>query len=549
MEKRYNMKKGLCKLISLLLVSCFFIACNDEPDDYYAINNYALELSSSVKEIILNENTPDDIALTLEWVPANDLGFDYILTYVYEADLAGKKPDGAANAIKEYEDEGVFKRSYTHRELQEMLVDDWMQLTSTSASIVFTVTASYEGPTVVVPDISSVSVKIKTYGPIQFMADQLFMSGTAVGDEDVEILKSSTNAQLFVYNGYLSAGTLNFPIVFQDQIKENSISPITAQQEITEDAMDAEAKTKAEAGVWVIKEAGDYRVTVNFATRTVSIISAGDILDLDKLYMAGTAVGSEVELAQTLENESIYAFKGNLSAGSIYFPIEFGGEKEFSIVPKTSGSKDIDDGITVNFGQNETSSAENSNYWNIPVTGTYRIVVDTDNKTITIYSAATDLKNSTRSWNNTVIGKNPYVEEVSALWMYGAFNNFASDGNGFSGFENKYKLVQSIANPNVFVYKGENLPRTTRNDSYGKASTGAVNFTVSNIHNNVYAFGSTADAVRNSYNGYSSVTQAQAQTLVQGQGDNRYAYFLIPENTNYVMVDIENLIVIFDNRP
>lgn len=542
MEKRYNIKRGFIKLVSILFVSCFFIACNDDPDNYYARNNYDLELSSSVQEIILNENTPDEVALTLEWTSAAELGSDYILTYLYEADLVGKKPDGGADPIKEYEDGGKFTRSYTHKQLQEMLVDDWLQLTSTTASIVFTVTASYEGPTLVVPDISSVTVKIKTYGAIQFAADQLFMSGTAIGDTDVEISKSNT--QLFVYNGYLDAGTINFPIVFQDQVKENAISPLTAQQEITDNAMDAAAKKKEEAGAWVVKEAGDYRVTVNMANRTVSIIPAGDILEFDKLYLAGTAVDNEIELAQTLEDENIYAFRGELKAGSLYIPMLFNEEKDLSIVPKSNSNVDISDGVTVNFGQNQTSIAASSNYWNIKTAGTYRIVVDADAKTITIYSSATDLKNSTRSWNNTVIGQNPFVAEVTALWMYGGFNNFAGDGNGFTGFQDKYKLIQSTANPNVFVYKGEALPRSTVS-----GVTGYVNFTVSNIHNNVYAFGSTADAVRNQYNGYAAVTSGVAQTLVQGQGDNRYAYFLIPEGTNYVVVDIENLTVLFNNKP
>ena len=549
MEKRYNINRGFVKLISILFVSCLLIACNDDPDDYLSRNKYDLELTSSVDEIILNENTPDDIALTLEWTPAADLGSDYILTYLYEADLVGKKPTGGADPIKEYEDGGVFRRSYTHKELQEMLVDDWLQLTSTTASIQFTITASYKGPALTVPDVSSVSVKIKTYGAIQFSADKLFISGSAIGGEDVEIAKSSSNAQIFVYNGHLSVGTFNFPVIYRDQVKENTISPLTAQQEVTGDAMAAEAKKKEAAGVWVVKEAGDYRVSVNFANRTVSVISASDILEFDKLYLAGTAIGNEIELARTLENDAVYAFKGELSPGSLYLPMLFNGEKELSMVPDAAGNNDIDDGKTVSFAQNQTATAATSNHWNIKTAGTYRIVVDADTKTVTIYSAATDLKPKEVSWNNTVVGQNPFVSKVETLWMYGSYNNFSGDGNGFQGFDNKYTLTQSLANPRIFVYKGDVLPRTTYTDSYGKSSTGAVNFTVSNIHNNVYAFGSTADAERLKYNGYLSVSAGATQTIVAGQAHNRYAYFLIPEGTNYVMVDIENLIVVFDKKP
>lgn len=541
--------KSLLAFVPALLTIVLAIGCTDDPDDYISRNKYDLELTASTNEIVLNEATPNEVALTLEWTPAGEYGKDYTLTYLYEADLVGKKPAGGADPIKEYEDEGIFKRSYTHQELQKMLVDDWLQLTSTTASILFTVTASYEGPTLVVPDVSTATVKIKTYGPKQFLADKLYMSGTAVRDNDVEISPSKNNAQLFVYNGDLSAGTIHFPIVYGEENKENVVSPVTAQQEITDDAMDAVVKDKASAGSWVIKEAGKYRVNVNFASKTVTIIPAGDVIDVEKIYLAGSAVDGEIEVVQTLEDDNIFAFKGELKAGSLYLPILFEGEKALSIVPNTDGNKDIEDGITVNFGQNSTSAAASSNYWNIPTAGVYRIVVNTDIKTITIYSAATDLENTKVSWNNTVIGQNPFISEVTELWMYGGFNAFAGDGNGFTGFNDKYKLVQSLANPNVFVYQGGVLPRESITDEYDKQSyAGAVRFTVSNIHNNVYAYGSTADAERNKKNGYLSVNTGTTQTLVEGQGHNRYAFFLIPEGTNFVVVDIEKLTVVFDKR-
>ncbi len=60
------------------------------------------------------------------------------------------------------------------------------------------------------------------------------------------------------------------------------------------------------------------------------------------------------------------------------------------------------------------------------------------------------------------------------------------------------------------------------------------------------AFAKSADAVRNSYNGYTTVTAGKIEGAVTGQGNNRYAYFLIPEGCNYVVVDLENNTVLFD---
>ena len=202
--------------------------------------------------------------------------------------------------------------------------------------------------------------------------------------------------------------------------------------------------------------------------------------------------------------------------------------------------------------------APSNRYWTIPDAGIYRIVVDLDAKTITFRSAVTDLKNTVVSLNKTYTedgtGKaDPYEMEVTQLWMYGTFNGYDRDpvnSNYFLGIDEAYALKQSLANPNVFVYKGAVLPRKSGKDGNNgdKTVTGSVNFKVAPWNYNVYSYGSTADAKRNDHSGYTETALGQSQELVEGQGDNRFAYFIIPENCNYVEVDIENLTVVFDNR-
>ncbi|MCD8032066.1 MAG: hypothetical protein LUF85_14910 [Bacteroides sp.] len=314
--------------------------------------------------------------------------------------------------------------------------------------------------------------------------------------------------------------------------------------------MEAVATSREKAHSWVIKEADTYRVSVNFVTETVTIVPAGDIMDVESIYLAGTATGNtQIEMTQTLEDENCYAFRGELSAGTLYLPILFDGKKELSIAPNAAGSQPINDGNAMTFTQVETATAESSNHWNIPLAGIYRVVVNTDMKTITIYSPATDPQNKVVSWNNTVDGINPFLSEVTQLWMYGGFNNWEGNTGFERGYHTDYVLKQSLANPYVFVYKGEVLPRKAVTNDYDKQSySGAIRFTVSEIHNNVYAYGSTAEAERNVKNGYLAATSGTSYTVVEGQGDNRYAFFLLPENTNFVVVDIENLTVVFSNK-
>ena len=95
-----------------------------------------------------------------------------------------------------------------------------------------------------------------------------------------------------------------------------------------------------------------------------------------------------------------------------------------------------------------------------------------EEKTITIYSAATDLKNKTVIFKRTQGEANEnFTCEVEALWIFGGNKYY----NGSKPSD--VVLTQSLANPRLFVYKGEALQADN------------VKFCATNNWNNEYAFG------------------------------------------------------------
>lgn len=527
-------------MVSMTMLST---SCSDTIDNLYSKNKSEIQLNISSDYIKLDESNPDATALTIDWDAAHNFGEDYITTYKYEFQLIGSKAD----ELKEYEDDGKFQRTYTNKELQDILVNHFGLTTSTVGNVLVTVTASFEGPKLIVPDISTVYLKIKTYGPKQFKADKLYIAGSAVGEDKLELTANETSPELYVWNGALNPGKVFFPVTNADE--QNAIGPATADEPVTTSDMEAIISDEATTNSWVVSKAGNYRVTVNMNTHKVKIVEEGAVVEVDQMYMAGSAVGAgQIELAQTLENENVYAWRGELAAGNLYIPLSFDGAQEVSIVPQDANSHDIQDGEPTAFGQAATSTALSKRYWTIPAAGTYRIVVNTNEKTIAIYSTATDMQPKQVSWNNTTLKINPFVQEVNVLYMYGTFNSFAHDEGVFTGFQSKYNLIQSAANPYVFVYKGDPLPRETAKDERSNDVKAAVKFCTDNQNNNIYAYGSTASAKRNDHNGYVEAQLGKSETLVAGQGDNRYAYFVIPEGCNYVEVNIDKLTVVFDQK-
>ena len=260
-----------------------------------------------------------------------------------------------------------------------------------------------------------------------------------------------------------------------------------------------------------------------------------------RVALEGTAVpeGAYPVLTQTLENENLFACLEDLKAGSLSLRVLY----DNLYIATANGA--FTDGEAVAYTAQDTPASIT-----IPADGKYRIVLDKKSSQITIYSPDTNPKNKKVTYNNTVTGNKSYTQEVTALWMYGTFNGLNMDAG--SQFQNKYKMTQSLANPYLFVWynNGEELPRYSKvfqtwdNIEY----TGAVNFFVSNIQNNVYAYGSTADAERNKKTGSVKCTLGEKAEAVAGQSHNRYAVFLIPEGANYCEVDIEKLTVLFAKR-
>lgn len=495
----------------------FLTGCTEEVDNSYSRFPSVIDITASAGEIVLDEDTPDEVALTVSWTSVNP-GEGYIVEYEYAYTLSENSNIEKSEEVFEGEE---FVREYTHKELQDILMNTFGYKTSTWGNMIFTIEAVFTGDEsygIIPPDEASVTVRVKTYGDKQFAADRIFMGGAAVGAENIELTPSETNPSLYVYNGNLSAGDFNFPVVYGDEnnvIIPSGTADVTVASGSTYDAVVVGSDETLYS--WKITDAESYRVTLNMETEKVTVIKTADIMEVDKIFMSGTAIDTEAEVTQTLENASVYAWRGELSAGTISFPIEFGGERNLTIVPNVNDH-------TFNDGQGNAfmtvnSSAADTRYWEITSAGTYRIVIDTDARTVTIYSPETDLKNKKILFKRTSGEANDNcTEEITTLYIFG--DNKYNKGSVPSG--DPYILTQSLANPRIFVYKG------------GPLEADNIKFLASDNWNNEYAFGSG-----NVKDVDMTVSAGQTVTPIYGgQGNCRYAMFKIPAGINYIEVYI-----------
>lgn len=251
-------------------------------------------------------------------------------------------------------------------------------------------------------------------------------------------------------------------------------------------------------------------ITINVEPIKIEVFGA------DKMFIAGSAIpnGSEIEMAQTIENESQYAWYGSLVAGELQIPVELEGERYY-IVPE-DGNGILQDGEAEN-----VKMQENAVSWNIPLDGEYRVVVNMEKSTITIYSPAKAISPAVVKWTLDGVEQTTIVNK---LWRYG------SDGWAWK----EINFVQSMADPQVFAY-------------FGTPISGRTKFGVHNSNQSYVYTGNKSGAD-------TPVVHGNEYELFGGYGgtaggeNHRNSYFSIPSGTNFIILDIRNMTAFFDKR-
>ena len=62
-------------LAAVALLGCASTACDDDDiDNSYSRNNSVIQLATSADYVVLDEDKPNDVALTLDWTEAHPYG-------------------------------------------------------------------------------------------------------------------------------------------------------------------------------------------------------------------------------------------------------------------------------------------------------------------------------------------------------------------------------------------------------------------------------------------------------------------------------------------
>ena len=245
------------------------------------------------------------------------------------------------------------------------------------------------------------------------------------------------------------------------------------------------------------------------------------VFNADKIFLAGSAVPgmSKVEMTKTLENPNQYAYLLNLQAGELQIPVAFDGATNYML--PADGNTTLQDGVTVGVKMRESPFSIQ-----IPTPGEYRVVVNMQKATMTIYSPAKALTAKSVVWTNAGVVT---TTEVTDLWLHGAINSF--------GTPVKMNCAVSLADPQVLVYTGGKTGKT-KFILFGGAIT-----------NKDLAYAFSAPLTATGALQELTLTLGKVAELSGGSSSaQRNSYYTIPVGTNFLVVDLRNMTILAEKR-
>lgn len=249
-----------------------------------------MTLRVSEESVLLNAETPDEIALSFEWTPAREMSDDYVVTYVTMLDIEG---NDFSNCIRNVEDDGTFVKEYTHQQMQDLLVNKWGKNYSRAVNMEFKVIAKWDGGTkYIMPEVRTIGVSVRPFRPLTFDADRVFLSGEAVtGTTRQAMPKTPENEFIYAEEVYLKPGTMTIPIEYEGIT--SYICPADGSVEIPDEdsvggmpvstLFEAVVKAEPENGEtnpsWNIPSEGWWRVIIDIENKSVKFYSPKNRLE------------------------------------------------------------------------------------------------------------------------------------------------------------------------------------------------------------------------------------------------------------------------------
>lgn len=307
--------KLLIRMTTLILFSGLFMNSCQKDESIVVTMGEPVSLNVSETNVVLSQKQADNTAISFNWTRGTNHGTGSSISYSLEIDKAGN--DFASPKVYDL-GKGVYEKSFTNSDLNDLMLNDWGIPAGTSQDFEARVKAdvTMDGVEDDVTDTLAFSVT-----PYQPVSNVLYLVGDAAPSgwdiaNATTMNPSSSQPWIFTYQGALSAGNFKFAV---------SRETCWCQDFYTQDPNDEGMMVHNIGGSgddiqWQITEGGNYKLTVDLLDLTISIEQlAGPVYT--SLYIVGDASPSGWDIAnpeaftRNADNPFIFDYDVTLTPG------------------------------------------------------------------------------------------------------------------------------------------------------------------------------------------------------------------------------------------
>ena len=384
--------KNIKNIISFIIMSIVLVSCDDkglENADWLKEPNFdnPMTLSLSVNEVVLVKENEGQNAITFTWTKGNDRGAGTNLTYFFRMDIEGKnfgegmeKDNSNYTTITEEIPEGVFTKSYTVKQLNDLLLKNFKRpggvVTNLQVQIIARVDNSKQFQ---LPEVSTSTFSATSYSPGPL---PLFMVGDAIsGSWDYSIgtsLPEITERTIYNYVGNFSVGS--FKVIEKPGSELPSYDPAAGNTLVYN-----ETDPRTADNVFKVAESGRHSLYIDIDQKTYVF----GYVPYENIYMVGNAItgigwdiGKAKQMAWDPKNPEVFSYKGQFDAGEFKLYTQQGNWGGRALMPAVNLTKLIPDAAPIPMSLMPNANPDNK--WLIETTGNYELIVNPAKMTIAL---------------------------------------------------------------------------------------------------------------------------------------------------------------------
>ncbi|MDC2624422.1 SusF/SusE family outer membrane protein [Bacteroides ovatus] len=362
--------KTILKLLMLLFITmCSITSCDD--DDNHLPTGDALTISVPESSIVLTQDKRNETAVVFTWNKGLDRGEGTSITYCFEMDLANNNFETAIPLEELGPD--VFEKSFTVRELNELVLNYWKQEAYGPVKLEAKVIARVEADKFIKPEVSKITINVTPYY-IYTMPIYIFGDATSAGWDVAQAIQMTEidPGIKYSYKGTFTAGEYRF-------IEGQDSEIPTYERGNTENNIIFVEKEQSSYNNFKIEKDGKHEVTINIVEGTHEVLYYPEY---ERVFMVGDATpnGWPIEKAYELiwtKGTDEFVYEGLLNTGRLKFPLDVREWSTPFLMPMTQVETDLS---KTEVQVVPTGGVDNQ--WEITEAAFYRITLNLSTMTI-----------------------------------------------------------------------------------------------------------------------------------------------------------------------